>query len=99
MAAILLSSGDTNVYETNTFSDLELLTAQGKRQTRNESTDKQNNDNNDKSFSLKKDANKRLKRRYVLHRAVKTDLRRRLPSSENLKEEKEAGLQTWRTSL
>jgi len=98
VAVILLGSGNTSVYETNIFSDLKLLTAQWKRQTRNESTDKPNNDNNYQSFSLKKEANKRLKRRSALHRAVKNDLRR-LPSSGNLKDEKEAGLQTWGTSL
>lgn len=98
MAVILLGSGDTSVYETRIFSDLKLLTGQWKRQTRDESTDKPNNDNNYKSLSLKKEANKRLKRRSALHRAVKTDLRR-LPSSGNLKDEEEAGLQTWGSSL
>lgn len=62
MAVILLGPGDTNVYETNIFSDLELLTAQGKKQTRNESTNKTIT-----TVSLKTEANKRLKWRSTPH--------------------------------
>lgn len=92
MAIILLGSGDTNVYETNIFSDLKSLTAQGKRQTRNESN------KTITTVTLKKEANKRLKRRSTPQRANRTDLRR-LHSNVSLKDEKEAGLQTWGISL